>query len=411
VTPTRTLALAIVFALSTAPAALAQSVITQSPDPAHTILCEAFQSETDFRSHTRLTSGNRLELLEDGVQSLPARLAMIATATSQIMVQTMLWNYDTAGKLYADALIARARAGVEVRAVVDGLLADPRIYHRLRDGGVKVVRYNPFGLGFVTNRRTGRMHEKVLCVDVDRAIAGGMNLANDYLLGGPQFPDRYHDVDLHIEGFGAVEVARRFLEIYTSLEPTDAPAHVLLASLAARQQSPPARGPVRDGTARSICNEPDLGNEFITDYYVRVLGEAKQQVVWHSNNPMPVDPLLQAAKDAARRGVRVVIVTNSRKAFLAKNGSLVGWIQDLIVRKIARDRLKNTGIQIYEMDRPIHSKTLTIDGVMASIGSYNFSFSSVDKNIEQAIVTYDPAIVRKVEEMFERDLATATRVQ
>src|SRR5262245_942736 len=85
--------------------ALAQGILTQNPDPAHPILSAPFQADTDTRSHTRLTSGNTFELLENGVVSFPRKHALIATATSQIMVMTMQWNHDATGIAFADALV------------------------------------------------------------------------------------------------------------------------------------------------------------------------------------------------------------------------------------------------------------------------------------------------------------------
>ncbi len=389
-------------------AARAQTVVTAAPDPAHEILSAPFQDETDLRSGARLTSGNRLELLENGVVAFPRKLALIAGATTHVMVMTMQWNHDPSGLAYADALVARARAGVEVRAVVDGALTDLRIVSRLRAGGVKVARYNPWLLGF--GGRRGRMHEKILCVDLARATVGGMNVADDYALGDGILTTRYHDVDLYVEGHAAGEVARRFLELYTFLDKTDAAAAALLGHVATFTQQPAAPAPGRDGHGRVIASEPDIGRDFIADYYVRAIRAARVQVLWHVNNTVPVDPLLSELRAAAARGVRVVIVTNSKVAYQGLQGRLNGWFGWRYVTLIERPKLYRAGIQVYEMDVPVHSKTITIDGVMASVGSFNFGESSIERNTEQVLVTYDPATVRAVEEMFERDLARARRV-
>lgn len=321
---------------------------------------------------------------------------------------TMAWKDDRTGRAFADALVRRARAGVAVRAVVDGRLADKDIVNTLRGGGVRVARYNARFLFFGGGSRSGHMHEKVVCADLRRAVVGGMNVGDEYALGDGT-NGRYHDVDIYVEGDAASEVALRFLELYTALEPGDADAAALLAALRAAAAQAVAPAPGRDGYARHIVNEPDLGREGVTDYYVRVIRAAKLQVVWAVNNLIPVDPLATELEAAARRGTRVVIVTNSKKAYQRKMGKLAGFFVYHGLKALFQRRVRAPGIEIYEVDVPIHSKAFTVDGVVASIGSYNLGRSSVRKNTEQVLVTYDPATVRAVEEMFDRDLARARR--
>ncbi len=244
-----------------------------------------------------------------------------------------------------------------------------------------------------------------------------MNIGDAYSLGDG-LKDRYHDVDLYVEGYGAGEIARRFLELYTSLDPGDAGAATLLANIGAhtQQPAPPVPAPAGGmagwaGHGRTLVNEPDIGREYLTDYYLRAFAAARHQIVWHINNPEPVDPILGALKAAGARGVRVVVVTNSRAAYMARQGAVIGFFQDLWIRMIYRRKLRAPGIEVWEMDTPLHSKALTVDGVLASIGSYNLGESSIARNTEQVLITHDPAAVLAVEQMFDRDLARARRVQ
>jgi phosphatidylserine/phosphatidylglycerophosphate/cardiolipin synthase-like enzyme len=102
-------------------------------------------------------------------------------------------------------------------------------------------------------------------------------------------------------------------------------------------------------------------------------------------------------------------MTNSARANARRHGAFLGWFQTQFQRLHLR-RLRGTGIEVWELDVPVHSKALTVDGVMASIGSYNFSTSS-EKNLEATCVVHDPALVTEVEAMFDRDLRGARRVQ
>lgn len=63
------------------------------------------------------------------------------------------------------------------------------------------------------------------------------------------------------------------------------------------------------------------------------------------------------------------------------------------------------------LDAPVHSKALVVDGVMASVGSYNLGSKSADTKLESTLVVYDPAAVAEVEAMLLRDLANSTRLR
>ena len=59
--------------------------------------------------------GHRVELLLGGAQAYPAMLAAIAGAREQVLLETYVWASDAAGRRFAQALIERARAGVQVQ--------------------------------------------------------------------------------------------------------------------------------------------------------------------------------------------------------------------------------------------------------------------------------------------------------
>ncbi|GIW70864.1 MAG: cardiolipin synthase B [Planctomycetota bacterium] len=389
------------FGLLPPAAAQPGSVITVHPDPNHPILTPGFQAETDRRSHSRLTEGNRFELLENGVAALPRMKDLIRGARASVLITSMILADDAAGNEIARELIAAAGRGVDVRCLLDGLLADPRVVQRLRRGGCRVALYNHL----FDFRRTGRQHQKMLVADFTRAISSGMNLAEEYLFATGR-DHRFKDTAVLAEGPAAADMARGFFEAWLDLVPGDLAAQAYLGQLQdALAQLPPAAGP--GGLARFINQESGAGEDHLTDYYVRVLDAARRQVLWHVNNVTPSQRLFEAAHRAARRGVRVVLVTNSARAFIARNG-ITGWFQHWVAAVLQRMLFFGTGIEIWELDTPLHSNAMTVDGVMASIGSYNFSVSS-EKNFESTLVIYDPALVRAVEQMFQRDLGRARR--
>lgn len=393
----------IVVGLAVALAMVATSPVHAQSPRQHPILSSAFQQAADTASGSRLTVGNRFGFLENGVQALPRMLALIGNAQHELWLTTMLFNNDSAGKQVSDALIGAAQRGVRVRVIADGRLASWRITRRLRRGGCFVERYNPY---WDIGGRTGRQHQKIVVADLSAAIVGGMNIADEYLFGTGN-DDYYKDTAVEVRGFGAAEVARRFLELWTELDPLDTGAQNYLA-LAGVWTQPQQVHQGDLGTGRYIVQHSDLGDDAIRAYYKMCFDVASSHIVWHVNNVRPAGEVLDGLRDAARRGVRVVILTNSKKAYMRRNGRLAGWFQYWAVRLIYQRRLRGTGIEVWESPVAIHSKALSVDGVMASVGSYNFSDHS-DQNLESNMICYDPQIIAAVEAMFVRDLRRSQR--
>ena len=391
--------------LAAAPAS-AQSVLTAQPDPQHSILSQAFQDQTDRDTGYPLTDANRFELLENGVRSFPRKLDLIRSARHTLFLSTHLCRFDVTGRLLADELVAAVGRGVDVRFLVDYRLASRRFVRRLRRGGVAVVYFN--SLRGASAQRSRLLHWKTVVADFRTAITGGTNLADAYHLGDG-FNRFYKDTDVLVEGDAAAAMARAYLELWLDLAPHDVAARVYLHYFAAWGfAAAPAAG--RHGVARFIPQESDRGHFGVRDYYGRCFDEARDQVLWHVNNIVPSGRSFSGLRAAAGRGVRVVLITNSVQACMARYGRLAGWVQYHFLRLVYRRRLAGSGVEIWEIDVPLHSKALTIDGVMASIGSYNLSSMS-DQNLEGTLAVYDPPLVAEVEAMFARDLARSRRAQ
>jgi cardiolipin synthase len=303
---------------------------------------------------------------------------------------------DTTGRELGKALVGAVKRGVKVFAILDGNLTDPRFYARLRLGGVKVVRFNKI---FKRDRKH-RMHMKAVITDSRSAVLGGMNLSDDYNLGDGQ-NHYFKDTDLLVHGDAAMQAALHFQSLWRDLKPDSQGPEV------AWQDMQPITD-YRRSVARFIAQESDEGSSAIRDYYIRCFYAARERIIWHVNNLNPKGPLIPALKAAVDRGVRVICITNSIKATGGLYGEKIG---DAWYKVLSRNRmgLADVGVELHELDVPVHSKALVVDGVMASVGSYNLGSSKSDVNLESTFVVYDAQLVGQVEAMLDRDLARSTR--
>jgi len=116
---------------------------------------------------------------------------------------------------------------------------------------------------------------------------------------------------------------------------------------------------------------------------------------------VPDEKMVLTLLQARRRGVRVVLL-------------LPGAIDHNIVRQASRGelgRLLKEGVEIHEY-RPalLHAKTMVIDSMWATMGSTNLDRRSFALNEELNLVIYDATVARRLEQVFEKDLAQSRPV-
>src|SRR5688500_7491088 len=165
------------------------------------------RGRTDKRPE--LIHGNCVRLLNDGDAFAPM-LAAIAGAKRFVHNTTYIIRDDDLGRRFADAFIERARAGVEVRLVVDsvGSLTTPdSFFQRMRDAGVKVVLFHPLA---PWKRKWGwfvqRDHRKILVVDGEVGFTGGINYDVVQL--------EWRDTHVEVRGPAVAELDRHFREVW-----------------------------------------------------------------------------------------------------------------------------------------------------------------------------------------------------
>ncbi|MFN7132909.1 MAG: phospholipase D-like domain-containing protein, partial [Myxococcales bacterium] len=163
-----------------------------------------------------LIAGNAVRLLVGGDQAYPAMLEAIQQATGSIWLEVYIFADDWVGRLFADALAARAQAGVDVRVCVDGLggaLSAGTLLDGLRVRGVQVVDVFDLKARQRAWRWFRRDHRKLLIVDHRIAFTGGLNLGLDY--AGPRYGGGgWYDLQLEVRGPAVRALARHFVKTW-----------------------------------------------------------------------------------------------------------------------------------------------------------------------------------------------------
>lgn len=323
-------------------------------------------------------------------------LDAIGRAQRTLCLETYILREDRVGHRFAEALSARARAGVEVNLMFDawGSSVSARFLERLRAAGVRVLAYRPISLPgprsqVLLAHLLRRNHKKSLVVDHEVAFTGGVNLCDDHAPveeGG----GGWRDTHLYIQGPAAVELQYFFLRTWRKEggAPLDEARYV-----------PDGRRP--DGRVLILASDLRRGRLSIRLAYKAAIRAARRRILVTNAYFLPTLRLIRALAAAARRGVEVHVIVPGETDVLAVR----------FASRAIYGRLLRAGVRIHEFSgRVLHAKTAVIDGRWATVGSSNLDSQSLRKNLEANAIVEDERFASALEAMFEEDLARSVEI-
>jgi cardiolipin synthase len=330
--------------------------------------------------------------------------AAIARARDHINLETYILEDDDVGLRFADALIERQRAGVQVNLIYDSvgtLHTSKAFFEHLEAGGIRLLEYNPVNpltarAGWDVNQRD---HRKLLVVDGRIALLGGINISSVYSGGsysqgssgqpGQSLP--WRDTDLQIEGPVVADFQKLFMQTWERQHgPPLEPRHYF-----------PRLEPQGKEVVRALGGSPDEAYSQIYATLISAIASAETEVLLTNAYFAPDPQLLATLKAAAARGVNVTLLLPSKT-----DSSLILWAGHSYY-----DELLAAGIRIYERhDALLHSKTALIDGVWSTVGSTNLDWRSFLHNQELNAVVLGADFGSQMRAMFDADRAASEPV-
>jgi cardiolipin synthase len=353
----------------------------------------AFPATMEAHTSSPIVDGNRIDILLNGDQIFPAKLAAIRSARGTITYAEYFYADGGPAREIAEALAERCRAGVAAHILLDGFgtLSMPRDYVKLLEAaGCHVATFRPLGRWVSVGRHNKRNHRRVLVADGRVAVTGGSGVSDKWT-GDGRVEGHWRDTDVRIEGPAVRNIQSAFFENWR--EATGE----LLGGERYLANGRPSGG----ARVQVIKSSPAGGGYDMYTMYLLAIASARRSVYLTNPYFLPDDRIEDALLAAAARGVRVVALGP-------------GKIDHNLVRAASRrgfGRLLKGGIEIFEYQAGLlHAKTMVVDGVWATIGSTNFDNRSFALNDELNVVLYDPAVVKRLVTAFEADLAHSRRV-
>ena len=329
---------------------------------------------------------NETEIYTSGYEFFPSLLMEIGKAEHHIHLDTFIIASDPLGQIVADALIDKARQGVEVRVIYDDVgswKTKNRFFDRMRAEGIKVYAFMPVRFPIFTSKVNYRNHRKICVIDGEVGFIGGMNIANRYVKGIKKLA--WRDTHVKITGAAVYGLQRAFLVDWFFVSRELITNHVYY---------PVSKVTENDSLIQIVTSSPTSLWPEIEQGYVRVLTSAKQYVYMETPYFLPTDPILFAMRTAALSGVDVRLMIPYET-----DTKIVEWASRTYVLATVK-----AGVKVYLYKAGFnHSKLLVADDSIATIGSTNVDFRSFENDFEANAFFYDKKIALEVKDIFLKD--------
>ncbi|MCQ6563490.1 phospholipase D-like domain-containing protein [Paenibacillus mendelii] len=384
----------------------------------------------------------RVQVLKNGNETYERLMESIKSALNSIDLEYYVYRDDQIGRRITDLLIERAKAGVRVRFVRDGLGSRqfPRAQIiRMMDAGIECRTVFPIRFPWILSNWNYRDHCKIVVIDGKETFTGGINIGYEYTGLKPNV-GFWRDTHLRIIGEAAVDlhtifnvhwdiaspeqlkVSARKNTVENTEKPIELPSHPLrsmtpqwgavsgqVAEYAAElgilssniADNSTNTEVLQNAFMQTFEGNPGIPTQVIREVFFICLTQAVKTLDITNPYFVPDADIIMAIKTAVARGVRVRLLVpyhSDQK------------IVDLASRTYFGELLES-GVQIYQYNKGmLHAKVMVIDGEIAEVGAANYDMRSFRLNYEVCQVIFSTDIARELIEQFERDLIDSVQL-
>ncbi len=318
-----------------------------------------------------------IPILYEGEQAMIAVEKLLTEAKHSVAISTFILGDDATGRRIMELLVKKEHEGVDVFLLLDGVgsfWAPGSLIQELRNAGGQVAEFLPLMRLPFKGRANLRNHRKMIIVDRQKAIVGGMNLAEHYLGYGLR---RWRDLSFIIEGDAVQDLTSIFESDWgfaTGLPLTLAanPTVQYYPDSAIDQNLPPSLEVIPSG--------PDIPEDLLYERILDSIFHANQSISIVTPYFIPDETLLKALCIAARKGLRVELYIPKRSNHLVADFVRTSYLNDLH-RLGARINLFTEAM--------LHAKLVLIDTKTVIFGSANMDIRSMLLNYEIGLISDD----------------------
>ncbi len=315
------------------------------------------------------TRGTAVNLLIEGPDYFNYYIQLIDGAQTSIHLQTYIFEMDEFGSHVHAALIRAAQRGVQVCVLIDHIGSrnfSALDEESLRQNSVMFQRFNVFtykGL-FRVGRR---LHHKLLLVDAQHALVGGINVTNSNYKHVPQSPHQL-DFAVDLQGPVVIELTRYGQSLFKKsfekkLQLVKIPQVVVQTRLS-------------DVVLRISINDWVYRRWQIAQTYSKLINQAQSEITIVNAYFFPRPKFKKQLVAAAKRGVKVRLILPR----------ISDWPSYILASEYLYAYFLKHNVEIYQWKNSVlHGKMATVDGHFATVGSFNLNYTSYQQNLEMNI--------------------------
>ncbi|MBC5635557.1 cardiolipin synthase [Ornithinibacillus sp. BX22] len=340
-----------------------------------------------------LTQNNAIDIFVDGKEKFKSLLDDMERAKDHIHLLYYIIRHDELGLQIANMLLKKAKEGVEVRVLYDALgtrSLRPKYMKVLRKAGVQLEAFFPSLIPKINFKLNYRNHRKLAIIDGKVGYIGGFNIGDEYLGKSKKF-GYWRDTHLRIIGDAVQSMQTRFILDWNQASKQD--IHY--------DKRYYASVPKGKAGVQIVSSGPDSNWEQIKNGYIKMILSAKEYVYIQTPYFIPDESLRDAIRIAALSGVKVKIMIPNKPDHPFVYWATLSYVGDML----------QAGAEVYIYQKGfLHSKTIVVDGKIASVGTANIDVRSFRLNFEVNAFLYDRTLAAKLVEAFHEDVGNSTQM-
>jgi cardiolipin synthase len=352
-------------------------------------------------SKSPLFLGNDIEIFKNGKEKFASFFKEIENAKESIHLEYYIVKDDETGKKLKDLLVKKAKEGVEIKFIMDkigsGRLKKSYI-KQLENAGVEIAFYSYFLsplLKFVNTQVNYRNHRKIAIIDSEIGFIGGINIGNEYI--GKSSLGYWRDLHLKVRGEAVNGLQKIFFEDYQTIVKAERKKEKIDPSKYFKKQE--RKG---DSLIQIAVSGPESENSSIMQTIHKMITIAKDHIYIATPYFIPDDSILSALKIAALSGIKVKILFPGKMDHFLVYFASRTYLEEIIKYGVE--------VYFYRKDRFIHSKFVSIDGLISTVGTANIDIRSFELNYEANLLIYDREKTKQIEDIFHEDLKISSRI-
>ena len=339
-------------------------------------------------------SSNKVDIFTNGADKFEALRADLRAATQYINMQYYIFENDRIGNDIRNILIEKARQGVKVRIIFDGVGSfnvDKRFFKTMLDAGIEAYPFMRINFPQFAQRVNWRNHRKIMVIDGKCGYIGGMNIADRYV-DGCNWGTRgvWRDTHLRITGPAVKALQHSFALDWNFMNK-----QVLNDYVASEwTETPDSKAGIQLVTSGPMSNWNNIALMMLN-----AISNAKKCVYLQTPYFLPTESLLKALQTSALSGVDVRIMIPQRSDSTMLRMASYSYVSECL----------RAGIKFHFFTAGmLHAKVLVIDDELSTVGSTNFDFRSFEHNYEGNVFIYDASTNERLKQSFYTDLADCT---